>query len=74
MFSKLHPVPPHQRDKVHDCSLIFILTYQGLAADKSIQKSTGQNRPFRLYDVHVTTDLQKEVVAGQRVRVYEVTN
>jgi hypothetical protein len=26
------------------------------------------------YDVHVTTDIHKEVVAGQRVRVYDVTN
>jgi hypothetical protein len=26
------------------------------------------------YDVNVTTDILKDVVAGQRVRVYEVTN
>jgi hypothetical protein len=26
------------------------------------------------YDVHVTTDIHKDVVAGQRVRAYDVTN
>jgi hypothetical protein len=29
---------------------------------------------YDVHDVHVTTDIHKDMVTGQRVRVYDVTN